>query len=105
MKEKDIESWCKKKARDAGWFVRKFTSPANRSVPDDIFIKDGKVFFVEFKATGAKPTLLQAAEHKTMREHGATVLVCDSRESFAEMLKLADEHFQFLKDISEGNFP
>lgn len=40
------------------------------------------MFFVEFKATGEKPTPLQEKEHEDMRDAGLTVYVCDSREQF-----------------------
>lgn len=89
MREKDIESWAKRKAREAGWYVRKFTSPGNRSVPDDIFIKNGHVFFVEFKAAGKGPTDLQYQEHLALKAAGVTVYVCDSRDLF--MVIWADE--------------
>lgn len=80
MREHDVEDWSKKLARRKGWYVRKFKTPAHRSAPDDIFIKNGRVFFTEFKATGESPTELQAEEHAGLREHGATVYVCDSRK-------------------------
>lgn len=83
MLERDIESWSSRKARDAGWWNRKFTSPGNRSVPDRIFGKGGRVFWVEFKATGKVPTELQEEEHKLMRQHGLTVYWTDSRDGFA----------------------
>ena len=101
MIEKDIESWAKVYARKAGWWARKFTSPAHRSSPDDIFAKNGRVFFVEFKRTGEHPTPLQLEEHKAMRAAGLTVYVCDSRRgeelhskhlAFTEILDVEEAH-------------
>lgn len=77
-----IENTCKRWARDRGFYVRKFASPGNRSVPDDIFAKDGTVVFVEFKAPGKTPTELQEEEHKALRDAGLDVMVFDSVESF-----------------------
>lgn len=91
MLERDIESWSKRKAKAAGWWVRKFKSPGNRSVPDDVFAKDGRSFYVEFKATGETPTDLQAEEHRQMREAGLTVYWCDSRLGFDWILKQENE--------------
>ena len=88
MLERDIESWSSRKARDAGWWNRKFTSPGNRSVPDRIFAKNGRVFWVEFKATGKVPTELQEEEHKNMRAAGLTVYWTDCREGFAAIIEL-----------------
>jgi hypothetical protein len=78
--ERLVESWSKDKAADAGWWNRKFKSPARRSAPDRIFAKRGRVFFVEFKRTGESPTELQLEEHAAMRAAGLTVYVCDSRK-------------------------
>lgn len=78
MREKFIETSVVRKFRLAGWYVRKYTSPARRSVPDDIFLKDGFVFFIEFKATGAKPTKNQLEEIAAIRKHGGIVYVVDS---------------------------
>ncbi len=46
-------------AKVSGWLVFKWVSPNNRGVPDRIFIKDGRLVMVEFKALGKKPTPLQ----------------------------------------------
>jgi hypothetical protein len=82
MLEKQIESKVCKYARDRGMLVYKFTSPQRRAVPDRMFIsKMGEIFFIEFKRTGAEPTLAQQAEHKRMRDHFATVFLIDSVES------------------------
>jgi Holliday junction resolvase len=85
-REKDIEHWAKQLARNLGWWVRKFTSPAHKSVPDDIFAKNGRLFFVEFKATGVKPTELQLHEHKLLKLAGQDVYVIDSREAFRDLI-------------------
>ncbi len=91
MLERDIESWSSRKAKDAGWWNRKFTSPGNRSVPDRIFGRHGRVFWVEFKATGEEPTELQYEEHRLMRAAGLTVYWTDSREGFAYILKMESD--------------
>lgn len=90
MLERDIEGWSKRKAKAAGWWVRKFKSPGNRSVPDDVFAKNGRTFYVEFKATGEVPTELQADEHRQMRAAGLTVYWTDSRLGFQYILDQED---------------
>lgn len=82
MRESSIERAANKLAKKQGWWVRKFKSPGRRSAPDDIYAKNGRVFWIEFKRKGEKPTELQAAEHKRMREAGLTVYVCDCREEY-----------------------
>lgn len=91
-----IETWAVQKARNHGWWVRKFVSQHRRSAPDDIFAKNGRVFWIEFKATGKEPTALQAEEHRLMREAGLTVYVCDSRRMFDKIM--ADECEALLLD-------
>lgn len=86
-REWDVENWAKQYARDTGWWVRKFTSPAQRAVPDDIFLKKGRVFWVEFKAPGQVPTKAQEMEHDVIREHGGTVYICNGREQFVEIIE------------------
>lgn len=76
--EKDVQKSCVAWARGRGWWARKFSSPANRSVPDYIFGKDGCTVFVEFKAPGKKATDNQLEEHKLMEEVGLAVHVIDN---------------------------
>ena len=86
-KEADIESRAKARARAEGWYVRKFTSPSNRSVPDDIFIKDGQVVFIEFKRPGKKPTKPQREEHRKLLEVGYHVEVIDNSDEALALLR------------------
>ena len=76
--EKDIERTVCRVAREEGWYVRKFTSPAHRSVPDRLFIKRGRVVFIEFKRPGGKTTPGQDREIERLRAAGVAVYVCDS---------------------------
>lgn len=89
--EKDIENPSVRKARNQGWWARKFSAVGRTSVPDYVFGKDGCIFFVEFKRPGGKPTPKQSDEHELMRKHGLTVYVCDTRELFDDILKAEDE--------------
>jgi hypothetical protein len=70
LREKQVEGPTKRWARKNGWYVRKYSSPGKRSVPDDIFIRKGRVVFIEFKATNSKPTPQQWEELQELREQG-----------------------------------
>lgn len=85
--EKDVEEkWCKV-ARKHKWKAYKFSSPGYSSVPDRMFIRDGFVFFIEFKRPGGKPTANQLEEHKELRGKGMLVLVIDYFDKeFAEWM-------------------
>ena len=82
IRERDIEAKCKQYARRKGDYVRKFVSMSNRSVPDDLLITAGWVWFAEFKASGKKLTPLQADEHKAIRDAGGIVFTFYNVDDF-----------------------
>jgi hypothetical protein len=84
--EKKLEKRACDVARANGWWTRKFSSPANRGVPDRIFLKDGVVWFVEFKAPGNVPTKLQDHEIDQIRVHGGNVMWLDNIDEFKMLL-------------------
>lgn len=86
--EKKTEKQCCNVAKANGWWTRKFASPSNRGVPDRMFIKDGRVVFIEFKAPGNEPTNLQDHTMGEMREHGAEVYWTDNVADFKKYLKI-----------------
>ena len=87
MLEKEIERKCCQLSKSFGWLSYKFVSPAQRGVPDRIFIKDSEVVFVEFKREGGKLSALQNKVIEDMRSKGATVYVVYSVEQFKEIFK------------------
>ena len=81
MLERDIEKALCKRVKSLGGLCEKFTSPANRAVPDRIVtLPGGKIIFVELKRPGAKPTELQLKDHTKRRLLGCDVRVIDSVE-------------------------
>ena len=86
IRERDIEKKACDLAKAAGWLVFKFVSPSQRGVPDRIFIRQGRIVFIEFKAPGAKPTKLQNRMIERLCVQGCTVYVCDSVESACDAL-------------------
>lgn len=88
LRESDIERTCSILAKALGWLTYKFVSPSNRGVPDRIFIKDGRIVFVEFKVPYKKPTKLQESVIAKMRAAGCEVHVCDSVEKFRNALSI-----------------
>lgn len=76
--EKDIESRVCRHAEKKGWRALKFQSVNYRSVPDRIFFKHpARVFFIEFKKPGSKPTPKQENEINRLRNEGFDVFVVD----------------------------
>lgn len=94
--EKDVQGTCVTWARANGWWARKFSSPANRSVPDYLFAKRtavhgyadhvGDKFAVEFKAPGKTATEAQEEEIALMRKAGWDVYVIDDIDEFKRIV-------------------
>lgn len=77
--EKHIEKPVCRYAKNTHHMIaEKFTSPAKRSVPDQLFTTvHGVIFFIEFKAPGEVPTEKQGKDHKKRRDKGCLVFVVD----------------------------
>jgi len=85
--ESKIESTVIRYARSKGFYARKFTSPSNRSVPDDLLLNlRGEVFFIEFKRLGKMPTHAQQHEHDLITSNGGTVHVIDNIKDGKELI-------------------
>lgn len=95
--EKDIQEKCVAWARARGYWARKFSSPANRSVPDYLFSKQffriALMFAVEFKAPGKKPTQAQLEEMNAMEASGYNVMWCDRVEDFKTYVTTLEKPF------------
>jgi hypothetical protein len=76
--EREVERPAKDFAEEHDWWVAKFVSPGRRGVPDDVFIRDGRVLFIEFKRPGKDLRPQQRKRIREMREHGAEVHVIDN---------------------------
>lgn len=94
--EKTVEKKVKDYANKKGFYVRKFVSPSQRSVPDDLFISPiGAVFFIEFKRKGKKATPKQLIEHEKIRANHGIVYVVDNVEDGKGIIDVYDRP-QFL---------
>lgn len=76
-----LESYVERKvcayAKKLGWLCRKLQWIGRHGAPDRVFIKAGRLIFVEFKAPGKKPTEHQRLEIQRLRDEGMEVYVCD----------------------------
>ncbi len=81
MSEKLIEKKLREGVRALGGIALKFTSPYHRGIPDRIVLMPGgRIYFVELKSTGKKPTLLQEKAMDELRGLGFDVRVIDNQE-------------------------
>lgn len=90
LSEKNVESYLRIKVRNMGGKAYKFVSPGNAGVPDRLVVIPGvEMFFVELKATGGKPTVLQEQKIAELDRLGQTVFIADSKESVDKILAAA----------------
>lgn len=95
MYEKDIERKVCEYAREQGFLVYKFSSPARAAVPDRLLLRDGETFFIEFKAPGAVPTPAQLREHSRLGREGFEVAVIDDVEVGKQVI---DDWIELMED-------
>lgn len=88
--EKDVCNYAKAK----GWLVYKFSSPAQRGVPDRILFKSGVIFFIEFKAPGKKPTKYQQKTIEKFRKQKIDVFVIDNIEDGKKCIDEKENKFK-----------
>ena len=87
--EKGVEMPVVKRAEKAGWFVRKLAWPGRIGAPDRVFIKDGRVVWIEFKDAGKRPRKSQELEHDRMKAAGAELYWCDNVLEALQILGIA----------------
>lgn len=79
--EKQIEKAVCDYAKSKKILAYKFSSPGHAAVPDRMFVMPGgKMFMIEFKAEGKKPTAPQIREHIRLMQQGISVYVVDNVE-------------------------
>ncbi len=98
--ERAIEKQVTNYALNQGCYVRKFTAPTRRFVPDCIFITpQGKAFFIEFKKRGSLATVPQNKEIKLLRKANVEVYVVDSVE---KGIQAVNAQIRASKEASNG---
>lgn len=90
--EKNIEKYLVDQVKKFGGKAYKWVSPGNDGVPDRIVILPKEpAIFVELKAPGKKPTVLQLAKHTELKNFGQLVFVIDSKKGVDEMIQLFED--------------
>lgn len=79
MLERDVQKSVVEFARRNDVVAHKFSSEARRNVPDYLFLFNGRVLFIEFKATGKRARKGQLREINKLRRVGFFVEVCDCK--------------------------
>ena len=93
MREKQIEQKLVRAVRAAGGLCPKFVSPGLAGMPDRLILLPGRrLAFVEVKAPGEKPRLLQLHRHAQLRALGFRVHVLDDPAQIPGILEQAPIH-------------
>jgi hypothetical protein len=88
MRENTIEAYLRDEVKKIGGRAYKFVSPGNDGVPDRLVcLPGGKIFFVELKAPGKKPTVLQLRQQENLRHLGCSVRVIASKDEVDWFIK------------------
>lgn len=98
MKETEIEKYLIKEVEKRGGFVRKYTSPGRRGVPDRIVFLPGKVIFVECKTLEGKLSGLQRREIKRMQDLKIPVFVANHKIGIDHLMGLFDRAYNSISD-------
>lgn len=80
MTESTIEGAVCAYAKAKGCIVLKLSGQNQRGQPDRLFVREGRVLFVEFKAPGKRPTALQERWIDDLRRQGMFATSCDNIE-------------------------
>ena len=88
MREKQTEQKLVKAVKAAGGICPKLVSPGFDGMPDRmVLLPGGHIGFVEVKAPGAKPRLLQARRHEQLAILGFRVYVMDCSEQIPGVIR------------------
>lgn len=87
--EGKVVAAIRKRVKSMGGQVRKCSWEGHAGAPDLLVMIQGAHFWIECKAPGEKPRLVQTREISVMqRVGGCSVYVCDSVEAFELVLKM-----------------
>ena len=81
IREKDVERYLVHQCKEIRALCWKWVSPGRTGVPDRIMLWRGRIWFIELKAKGRKPTAIQKVVHGLIERAGFHVHVLDSHEA------------------------
>lgn len=87
MRERSIEQKLVSEVKKRGGICPKWVSPGFDGVPDRIVLLPGRhIGFVEVKAPGEKPRVLQVSRHKLLARLGFHTHIIDGKEQIGGVL-------------------
>lgn len=88
--ESDNTSAAHDYAKLRGWWTIKVETPTCNGVPDRLYLRRGRVVWVEWKRPGRGEnglSAIQVVRIKEMRDHGAEVYVLDDMDEFKRLMR------------------
>lgn len=85
MLESKVEKDSMSYAAAHGWLCRKIRWIGRRGAPDRLFIRAGRVIFVEFKKPKGALRIQQERERERLEDHGAKVYLIND---FSDAMQL-----------------
>ena len=83
--EKLLEKTLRERIKDLGGIALKFHCLSFTGFPDRVVLMPfGKIYFVELKSEGKKPSTIQRSVHSKLTELGFSVFVIDTKEGVDE---------------------
>ena len=97
MRESTIERAVCAYAKTKGCLTLKLSGQNQKGQPDRMFLHNGRVMFIEFKAPGKRPTALQARWLDRLTEHTFHATSCDDIAAGKRLIDLLTTHWQWSK--------
>ena len=94
MRESTIEQAVCAYAKAKGCLSLKLAGQNQKGQPDRMFLYQGRVLFIEFKAPGKRPTALQARWLDRLSDHTFHTACCDDIEAGKRLINLITETWQ-----------
>ena len=93
MREKQIEQKLVQAVKAEGGICPKLVSPGTDGMPDRmVLLPEARIGFVEVKAPGQKPRLIQERRHAQLRDLGFQVSVLDDPEQIPGIIREVSEN-------------
>ena len=94
MRESTIEQAVCAYAKAKGCLTLKLSGQNQKGQPDRMFVYHGRILFIEFKAPGKRPTVLQARWLERLTEHTFAATSCDNIEAGKRLIDMITAPWQ-----------
>ena len=94
MRESTIERAVCAYAKSKGCLTLKLSGQNQKGQPDRMFLHNGRVMFIEFKAPGKRLTALQARWLYRLADHAFHTACCDDIEAGKRLIDLITTPWQ-----------